>query len=181
VLERVIDHLRANVVAYLALFAALGAGGGYAYAATGASSPATITVCASTRTGALFLHQNRRPCKRGFHRVTWPGGHSDLVAGGNVAPDGRTEPGENLIVKTVATGVYQLSFAHGGCGPGLIPDPVATINGPPPATAGVGANAFPVALVEESGVNNFEVVTGTLTGGVFSASNESFDVEVGCG
>jgi hypothetical protein len=65
---RPLHHIRRNVLAYVALFLAIGAGGGYAIAATGAGK--TITACANKRTGALFLHARGR-CKRGLRKVTW--------------------------------------------------------------------------------------------------------------
>ena len=58
--HRIVRHVRANVVAYLALAVALGGGSGYAIAAT----TKTITVCANKKTGALYLHQHGRCSRR---------------------------------------------------------------------------------------------------------------------
>ncbi len=55
-LTRPLHHLRRNVIAYLALFLALGAGG-YAKAAT---KTKTITVCADKRTSVLHLKNHGR-------------------------------------------------------------------------------------------------------------------------
>ena len=66
-LTRLLHHIRKNVIAYLALFVALGAGGGYAVAA---SNNKTITVCADKKTGVLHL-KTRGRCKSSQTRVSW--------------------------------------------------------------------------------------------------------------
>ena len=66
-LRHVGRHISRNVIAYLALFLALGAGGGYALAA---SNRKTITVCADKKTGIFHLKTHGR-CARGQTRVTW--------------------------------------------------------------------------------------------------------------
>ena len=60
---------RRNLIPYAALLLALvvGAGGGYALAA---SKTKTITVCADKKTGILHLH-NHGKCKRSQTRVSW--------------------------------------------------------------------------------------------------------------
>src|SRR5947209_6750308 len=62
-----LGHFRRNAIAYVALIFALGAGGGYAVAA---SRTKTITVCADKRTGVLHLHKRGR-CGRRQTRVSW--------------------------------------------------------------------------------------------------------------
>ena len=66
-LTRPPHHLRRNVIGYLALVLALGAFGGYAYAASRTKS---ITVCADKKTGILQLKNHGR-CARSQTRVTW--------------------------------------------------------------------------------------------------------------
>src|ERR1700752_1722856 len=66
-LTRFLNHLRHNVIAYLAIFLAVGAGGGYAVAE---SSTKTITVCADKKTGVLHL-KTRGRCKSSQTRLTW--------------------------------------------------------------------------------------------------------------
>src|ERR1700758_5121518 len=62
---RIVQHLRGNVVAYLAVVLALGAG-----SAIAATPTKTITVCANKKTGALYLHQRGR-CTRKQTRISW--------------------------------------------------------------------------------------------------------------
>ena len=83
-LTRPLHHLRRNVIAYLALSRlALGAGGGYAMAAT---KTKTITVCADKKTG--ILHLKTRGDARAGRRAS-PGTNRDRKA----LKDCRAPPG----------------------------------------------------------------------------------------
>ena len=57
-LLRPLHHLRRNIIAYLALFFALGAGGSYALAAT--ASNGSVVVCADSGTGVMHLAKHQR-------------------------------------------------------------------------------------------------------------------------
>ncbi len=58
-------HAQRHAIAYLALFLAVGAGGGYAIAATNNN---TIHGCVNKRTHALYIQAR---CHRGQTRLTW--------------------------------------------------------------------------------------------------------------
>ena len=64
-LTRILSYLRRNVIAFVALFFALGAGGGYAIAAT---NNKTIHGCLNNRTRALYVQKR---CHRGQSALVW--------------------------------------------------------------------------------------------------------------
>ncbi|MFZ1996627.1 MAG: hypothetical protein WAU75_21115 [Solirubrobacteraceae bacterium] len=188
---RPLRHLRHNVIAYLALFLAVGAGGGYAIAATGGGK--TITACANKRTGALFLHTRGR-CKRGFKKVTWnqqgrqgtqgrpgtqgPAGAPAVSVWGIVADSGGLAAGQGLAVQHVSAGTYQVTVTAPACAPRANAPTVTVSDGNPPA--GQSAGAFPVAWITGGGNATFTVVTGVVTGGSFTATDHTFDVHDTC-
>ena len=126
-LTRPLHHLRRNVIAYLALFLALGAGGGYAMAAT---KTQTITVCADKTTGVLHL-KTRGRCKRGQTRVSWnqkglqgpqgvqgasgqPGAPA-AVAWAHVLGSGAVFAGQGVAIQHLSAGTYQLTITGSAC------------------------------------------------------------------
>jgi hypothetical protein len=171
-LDRIIRHLRVNVVAYIALAVALGGGGGYALAA---SSGKTITVCADKRTGVLHLH-NRGRCKRSQTRLSWPAQQAPnaIRAWGVISPAGDLIRGVGLSGQTISTGNYQVTVSPTRCQPSTIV-PTVTIEG------AVVNGAFPVASAYVKGsTNQIIVTTGFLGGAAFTPANEAFNVQVAC-
>jgi hypothetical protein len=171
-LDRIIRHLRANVVAYLALAVALGGGGGYALAATSSN---TITVCADKGTGVLHLHARGR-CKRGQTRLSWTAQQAPnaVRAWGVISSAGDQIRGVGLSGQNVSTGSYQVTVSPTSCQPSTI-DPTVTIEG------AVVNGAFPVASAYVNGsTNQINVTTGFVSGGTFTPANEAFDVQVAC-
>jgi hypothetical protein len=188
--HRLARHLRANVIAYLALFLAVG-GGGYALAATHHTS--TISACANKKTGELFLHTHGR-CKRGQKRITWnqrgPRGVQG-IQGAQGAPGtpavnawavvtstGSVFTGQAISVSHVGAGTYQVDVTAPACANKQNSPVVTVVDGNPPA--GQGPGAFPTAWVEGSGNQQFDVVTGVVVGGTFTASDEGFDIHDSC-
>lgn len=191
-LLRLLHALRRNVIAYLALLLAVGAGGGYAIAATGSAK--TITVCANKRTGELFLH-SRGGCKRGFKKVSWneqgrlgaqggqgaqgPAGASAVSVWGIVADAGGLAAGQGLAVQRVSAGTYQVTVTAPACAQGANAPTVTVSDSNPPA--GQSAGAFPVAWIAGGAPNQtFTVVTGVVVGGSFTATDHTFDVQDAC-
>ena len=193
-----------NAIPYLALLvvAAIGLGGGYALAA---SSNKTITVCADKKTGILHL-KTRGKCSRTQTRVTWnqqgpagpqgsqgaqgsagaqgaqgsPGaqGPAGVSVWANVTGAGSVVAGQGLSVQQLAAGTYQVTVTDSTCAHGFNAPVVTLSDSNPPSE---GANAVPVAWYEASGTNEqFVVVTGFFMGGLFTASNHTFDVLDGC-
>jgi hypothetical protein len=190
-LTRPLHHLRRNVIAYLAVVVALGAGGGYALAA---NKTKTITVCADKRTGILHLH-NRGKCKRTQMRVTWnqkgpqgsqgaqgPAGQPGTPAASAwavVLTSGSVFAGQGISVQHLSPGTYQLTVTAAACAQ-KTNAPVVTVNDANPPI-GHGAAAFPTAWVNPvSGSNVFDVFTGVVTSGSFTASDDQFDVMDQC-
>ncbi len=153
----VLRHLRRNVVAYVALLVALGAGGGYAVAAT---TGKTITVCADKRTGVLHLH-NRGRCARSQTRVRWnqqgtrgpqgaagPAGQPGAPAAtawAVVTDPGTVLAGHGISAQHVSAGDYQLTITDAKCAQSFNAPVVTVSDGNPPA--GQSAGAFPIAWV----------------------------------
>jgi hypothetical protein len=169
-LDRIIRHLRVNIVAYLALAVALGGGGGYALAATGRS---TITVCADKGTGVLHLHTRGR-CKRGQTRLSWPAQQAPnaLRAWGAFNAGGDSIRGVGLSGQNISVGSYKVTVSPASC-------QAATIT--PTITPVFAASGYPVAWGYVNGTSNqINVTTGFVSGGTFTPANEPFDVHVAC-
>jgi hypothetical protein len=185
--------MRRNVIAYLALFLAVSAGGGYAIAATG-SGGKTLTACANKRTGELFLHSRGR-CKRGFRKITWnqqgrtgaqggqgvqgPAGAPAVSVWGIVADSGGLAAGQGLTSQRVSAGTYQITVTAPACAQRTNDPTITVADSNPPA--GQSGGAFPVAWIA-GGVTNptFTVVTGVVVGGAFTATDHTFDVQDVC-
>ena len=177
-----------NVIAYLALFLALGAGGGYALAA---SNSKTITVCADKKTGLLHLKTHGR-CKRDQTRVTWnqqgrqgvqgPAGQPGAPAvsvWANVADSGSVVSGQGLSVQHVSAGAYQVTITAPACAHGSNAPVISISDANPPA--GQTAGAFPVAWYGSTPGNQvFMVFTGVVTGGSFTSTDHTFTVMDTC-
>jgi hypothetical protein len=188
---RPLHHIRRYVLAYVALFFAVAAGGAYAIAATGVGK--TITACANKRTGALFLHPRGR-CKRGFKKVSWnqqgrqgaqgrpgaqgPTGAPAVSVWGVVADSGGLAAGQGLTVQHVSAGTYQVRVTTPACAQRANAPTVTVSDGNPPA--GQSAGAFPVAWITAGGDPTFTVVTGVVGGGSFTATDHTFDVQDVC-
>jgi hypothetical protein len=185
---RLLHHIRNNVIAYLALFVALGAGGGYAMAA---SKTKTVTVCADKTTGVLHLKTHGR-CKRGQTRVIWnqqgPEGPQGLVGQpgtpavsvwANVSQAGVVISGQGISVQHIGLGTYQVTITAPACAQARNAPVVTVADANPPS--GHTAGAFPIAWYGTTGVNDqFPLFTGDVVGGSFAASDHSFTVMDTC-
>ena len=189
-LTRPLHHLRRNVVAYLALFLVLGAGGGYAFAAT---KTKTITVCSDKGTGILHL-KTRGRCKRGETRVTWnqqgpqglqglqgPAGQPGAPAAADwahVLASGAVFAGQGISIQHLSAGTYELTITGSTCAQGLNA-PVVTVDDVPPESQGAGN--FPTAWIAAvNSSNQFDVITGIVASGSFSATDHEFYVVDEC-
>jgi hypothetical protein len=139
-LRRILSYLRRNVIAFLALFFAIGAGGGYAIAAT---SNKTIHGCVNKRTHALYVQQR---CGRGQSALTWnqqgrpsPSAWAAVQANGFLGAGAR-----GISVQHVSTGTYNVTATPSACtqvadAPTVTVDTAAPTGAPP-------VGAFPVNL-----------------------------------
>lgn len=198
-LTRLLHHIRKNVIAYLALFVALGAGGGYAVAA---SNNKTITVCADKKTGVLHL-KTRGRCKSSQMRVSWnqqgpqglPGGPGPPGAQGvqgvqgvqgaqgpagvsvwaNVADNGTVIAGKGVAVQRMSPGTYQVTITDATCGRATNAPVVSVADAAPGLVQG---GVFPTAWYENTGLNQqFMVFTGVVSAGpAFTPTDHPFDV-----
>lgn len=199
-MTHVLSHLRRNVVAYVALAVAIGAGGGYAVAAT---SGKTITVCADKKTGVLHLDARGRRCGRGQSRVSWnqqgppgvqgpsgsQGPQGTAGATGAQGPQGAQGPaaisvwaqvanngvvvfGQGISVQYASFGTYNVTITDPTCAR-RSNAPVVSVSGPAEPSGG----PVPVAWYGSTGANQqFTVFTGTITAGSFSPADHTFDV-----
>lgn len=190
-----------NVIPYLALLLvlAVGAGGGYALAA---SNNKTITVCADKSTGILHLKARGR-CKSSQTRVTWnqqgpPGpqgqqgsqgatgaqgvegpqgvqGPNGVTVWAFVAGNGAVLEGQGLAVQHVSAGTYEVTVTDANCSRATNA-PVVSVSDGAPGTLPSGI--FPVAWYEANGANQqFMVFTGVVSSPLMLTPTDlTFDV-----
>jgi hypothetical protein len=194
VFHRIQRHVRANVIAYLALVLAVGGGSGYAIAA---SRTTTIHGCVVKRTGELLI---KKRCRRGQARLlfnqrgpigpkgdsgapgqTGPAGAPAPSAWAVVAGDGVSQPDQthDIIATRTSAGTYQLTATAPACVQANNSPIVSVSDAYPPA--GQLAGAFPVGWVENGPANQFTVLTGDVVNGVFTPSDHTFNVQDVCG
>ena len=130
-LLRPLHSLRRNVIAYLALFFAIGGGGGYAFAAT---QTKTIHGCVSKSTHVLYIQKR---CGRGQNRLVWsqqaPQGQVTAWAAVNAV--GFTGVGtRGITVNHVSTGVYNVTATLSQC---------ANVTTAPQVTVDTGSHRYP--------------------------------------
>jgi hypothetical protein len=184
--QRAIQHLRRNVIAYLALFLALGAGGGYAIAA---SKSTTIHGCVVKRTDELLVKSR---CGRGQTKLVWdqqgragpqgktgPAGQAPPSAWAVVGNNGGANPTDGIMAARVSTGTYQITVTAAACA-GKNNAPVVTISDSNPPD-GQLSGAFPVAWAAFAAPGPFTVYTGDVADGVFTPRDHTFTVQDVCG
>ena len=174
-LTRILSYLRRNVIAFVALFFALGAGGGYAIAAT---SNKTIHGCVNKATHVLYIQKR---CDRGQTRLAWSqqAPPSQVTAWAAVNAVGFTGDGtRGITVNHVSTGIYNITATLSQCANVTTAPQVTVDTAISPATPG----QFPEAWEAHSGSGNntFTVFTGVVAGGAFTAADEPFNVAVPC-
>ncbi len=188
-IKRALSRLQGNVVAWLALFLAIGAGGGYAIAATGNT---TVHGCVVKKTGELLI---RSRCARGQTKLSWaergpagtrgrtgatgPAGAAPPSAWAIINGIGQAEPSDGITATHTGTGTYQITVTAPAC-TNKENAPVVSISDAYPPS-GHTAGAFPVAWVEDTGGGPFTVHTGVTVGGTFSPEDETFNIQDTCG
>jgi hypothetical protein len=176
---RLIKHLRANVVAYLALAVALGGGGGYAFAATRVK---TIDGCVVKKTGELIVKSR---CARGQEKLTWnqqgpagavgatgATGASPFVASGTVAQNG-VGLGAGFTVQESGVGEFDITLTGPTCAGNAKDNLVVSIEGDP---SGEGGQFQHVQGGPLNGTDEFIVSTGNVSGGSYTPANQAFDL-----
>ncbi|WP_249010898.1 hypothetical protein [Conexibacter sp. DBS9H8] len=186
---RLISHLRANVVAYLALGIALGAGGGYAFAAN-VSRP--IHGCVVSRTGELLV---RARCGRGQRPLEWdrvgsrgprgaagapgqPGvpGMNAVVAFGQVATNGVPSPfNQGLSIQETSPGVFSVTVTAPACA-GANAEQVPVVS----AVGSAGPGTPLMWTFDGSSASTFTVYAGQLINGSYTPGDQGFDVMDSC-
>ena len=175
-LNNLASSLRRNVIGLLALFVALGAGGGYALAASGG---ATVHGCVSDRTHALYI-QSR--CHRGERPLSWAkqAVNQPALAWAAVQANGFIGAGaRGISVDHPSTGTYEVTATPTECGT-VADAPTVTVDTGSPPAGGSPAGAFPEAWESFTGRNTFTVYTGVVVGGSFTPTDEAFNVQVPC-
>ncbi len=170
-LTRILTYMRRNVIAFVALFFAIGGGGGYALAA---ANTKTIHGCVSNRTHALYVQKR---CRAGQKALVWnQQGQPSPTAWASVLANGFIGGGHGISVQHVSTGTYNVTATPSQCA-AASPGPTVTVNtGPPEA---LPAGGFPEAW-ETFNRNKFTVYTGVVAGGSFTPTDEAFNVQVPC-
>ena len=131
-LLRPLHHLRRNVIAYLALFLALGAGGSYALAATATSG--TIAVCVDKGSGVMHIAKHPR-CGRGQSRIGLSSAldRPTVSAWATANVNGGIESGAGAAITHAGAGTYEVRVTAANCRHAFNNAPVVSVNdGEPP-------------------------------------------------
>jgi hypothetical protein len=186
--QRILHHLRANLVAWLALFIAIG-GGSYAVAASGSK---TIHGCVLNKRRVLLV---KARCGLGQTALRWNvqgprGPKGDMGATGPQGPappsawaivsnSGVASPADGIVASRVSTGTYQVTVTVPACA-NKDEAPVVSVSDANPPN-GQGSGTFPVAWVGDAGVGPFMVFTGVVANGTFTPTDHTFNVQDVCG
>jgi hypothetical protein len=188
--QRAVQHLRSNILAYLALFLAVGGGGGYAIAA---SRSTTIHACVVRHTGELLL---KKRCGRGQAGLVWnrqgpTGAVGATGATGAAGPTGPQGPAAATVAATIipgstavtivpadaavtvtrtSAGVDQILVTASACKSAGSNTNVASVTPQAQPASGGGS---PIASEQISG-NNVTVYTGTLGSGGYTPQDLAF-------
>ena len=190
---RLMQHLRANVVAYVALAVALGGGGGFAIAAARST---TIHACVVKKTGELIV-ANR--CGRGERALSWneqgpagatgktgqtgqtgaqgqPGqdGTTPFVASGNVGING-VGSSTTFTVTHPKTGEYLVTLNGASCAQNPNDNLVASVQGGT-VTTSEGIAYYVAQASPGSQWNEFVVTTGEVLNGTYTPTDMSSDI-----
>jgi hypothetical protein len=181
-LDGVGRHLRANVVAYLALAIAVGSGGSYALAAT--ASNGTIAVCVDKGNGVMHLAKHQR-CGRHQSRIGLSAAldRPAVSAWATANVNGGIESGSGASITHAGAGTYEVRVTAANCRHAFNNAPVVSINdGEPPYGTGA-STAFPVAWTEtaSTGIEAFTIHTGVVVSGAFQPRDEPFNFTDSCG
>jgi hypothetical protein len=179
-LRRVGRHISRNVIAYLALFFALGAGGSYALAAT--ASNGSVVVCADRGTGVMHLAKHQR-CGRHQSRIALSSAldRPTVSAWAAANENGGIESGTGVTIAHGGAGLYNITVTATSCRHAFNNAPVVSINDYEPP-AGFGAGAFPMAWTQtaSTGVEAFTIHTGVVVSGAFQPRDEPFNFTDSC-
>jgi hypothetical protein len=181
-----IAHGRLLPLAAATVAGGLISAGGYALASSDGPS---IHACADASTGVLHLQKR---CHHGQSRVIWnqrgpqgirgatgAAGTSPVTAWTVVGDAGSTLGGHGITVQHVSAGTYRVTATPAQCAQGPITAPVVSVSDSNPP-AGQSSGAFPVAWVGDAGGGTFTVTTGVVVGGMFTATDHTFNVQVAC-
>jgi hypothetical protein len=180
-LRRVGRHVSRNVIAYLALFFALGAGGSYALAATATNG--TVAVCVDNGSGVMHLAKHQR-CGRRQSRIGLsaaldrPTGRAWAAIG----PNGAIDEGSGLSIAHAGVGTYDVTVTAASCRFANTNAPVVSVDDSQPP-AGSAGGAFPVSWTEGTGFTGrtFTIHTGVVVNGEFQPKDETFNLADSCG
>jgi hypothetical protein len=181
--HRILRHLRANIVGYVAIVIAIGSGGSYALAAS--ASNGTIAVCVDKSSGVMHLAKHPR-CGRHQSRI----GLSSALdrptgrAWAAVEQNGAIAIGSGLSVSRAGVGTYDATVTAASCRFAMNNAPVVSVDdGQPPGGFGGNPGAFPVAWTEGTGFTGrtFTIHTGVVVNGEFQPKDETFNLADSCG
>jgi hypothetical protein len=183
-LTRVLTIARRNIISLLALFFAIGAGGGYALAA---ARTRTIHGCVNRRTHALYIQKR---CQRGQSRIAWnqagPQGEPGTPAKRAfdvVNYDGTLGliGSQGISAQHVGTGIYQVTITAAACANSRSVPTITVTQAGSPSVVPPPSGAVPVGWIADTATDQqFTVHTGFLSGGAFSAADLRFDVADNC-
>jgi hypothetical protein len=180
-LRRAAIAFRGNVIAWLALFLALGAGGSYALAAS--ASNGTIAVCVDKGTDVMHLAKHPR-CGHGQTRIGLSSAldRPTVSAWAAANENGDIESGTGATIAHAGAGLYSVTVTAPSCRHAFNNAPVISISDSEPPYSS-GPTVFPVAWTEtaSTGIEAFTIHTGVVVNGAFQPRDEPFNFTDSCG
>jgi hypothetical protein len=188
--HRALQHIRQNLIAYTALFFAIGGGGAATAIAATATGSSTVHACVSKSTGALYVSKH---CSGSEHALSFnqrgpagPAGATGVVAYGQVSGEGTVLSEKGMTITETAVGMYTVKVTAKGC---------LKSNDEVPVISPVGFGAEPSSSYEPpAGQGNvqpaidsapyghgFTIQAGYLQNGVFVPTPQGFNVIDVCG
>ena len=193
-MSTVLEHLRRNAIAYVALFFAIGGGGVGAAAVAATTTTTTVHACVSKKNGAVYIAKKCTKSTRalsfnqrgpigltGATGAAGPAGTPAVVAWAFVGSNGNETGQHGLSVTETSSGQYSFTVTAPQCAGQATEAPVVTPNGDP--TASGPLSGIPVAWADTGtpGAGTFTVTAGFIQNGSFVAGNEGFVVQDQCG
>ena len=188
-ITRIIQHLRKNTIAYVALFFAIGGGGAGAAIAATAVSSSTVHACVSKTNGALYVAKrcssSERPLSFNQRGPAGPAGPAGVTALGEVDPDGTVAYEQGMKISQTSTGYYTVQITTPSCKNSTAQIPMVTPlgYGGAPGTPGAQSGYFqPTVNAGSYGKGSVKVQSGYISSsnGDFIGTDQGFYIYDEC-
>jgi hypothetical protein len=117
--HRALQHIRQNLIAYIALFFAVGGGGAATAIAATATASSTVHACVSKTSGALYVAKHCTGAQRALsfnqRGPAGPAGATGIAAYAQVSGTGTVLAEKGMTVTETATGMYTVEITASAC------------------------------------------------------------------